>query len=330
MGCPAGIGPEIILRYFASKNRDDTLQPVVLGDAGVLEKCATELDLPAPLTPWDPDTPAPHEGIPVIELSSLPLAELSWGHPTAAGSKAMADYIKSAVDLLQTGRLDAMATCPISKKGLQQAGFPYPGHTEMLADLTDTGKFTMMMAGATLKVTLATIHCPLAEVPARLTRAGLQELIGITSQALRSDFGLARPRLAVAGLNPHSGEEGLFGREEETVIRPAIREARAAGIEVRGPIPPDTVFVQAAAGHFDAVVCMYHDQGLIPFKLLHFKDGVNVTLGLPIVRTSVDHGTAYDIAGKGLADAASLQAAVEMAAVISTNRKHYPASHPSA
>jgi 4-hydroxythreonine-4-phosphate dehydrogenase len=177
------------------------------------------------------------------------------------------------------------------------------------------------MAGATLKVTLVTIHQALAEVPGAITKEAVLRMIGITGRALRDDFGIPRPRLAVAGLNPHAGEGGMFGDEEQRVIGPAVAEGRGAGWLVEGPFPPDTVFHKAVAGQFDAVVCMYHDQGLIPFKLLHFSDGVNVTLGLPMVRTSVDHGTAYDIAGKGLAEPTSLAAAVAMAEVIVANRQ---------
>jgi 4-hydroxythreonine-4-phosphate dehydrogenase len=212
-------------------------------------------------------------------------------------------------------------TCPISKASLNQAGYSFPGHTEMLAALTGSTRYVMMMAGSRLRVTLATIHCPLSSVPLSLKRTDLADLIRLTHAALCGDFGIAVPRIAVAALNPHAGESGLFGREEETIIRPAIEDMQAQGVEVQGPFPPDTIFHKAAEGHYDVVICMYHDQGLIPFKLLHFKDGVNVTLGLPIVRTSVDHGTAYDIAGKGVADPASLAAAVEMADLIATNRK---------
>ena len=178
----------------------------------------------------------------------------------------------------------------------------------------------MMMAGTTLRVTLVTIHTSLASVSSLVTTESVAEMIDITWQALRHDFALAKPRLAVAGLNPHAGEDAMFGSEEHERILPAIEAARAQGRDVQGPFPPDTVFHKASQGHFDAVVCMYHDQGLIPFKLLHFSDGVNVTLGLPIVRTSVDHGTAYDIAGKGVADPASLLAATVMARQIYKNR----------
>ncbi len=326
MGCPAGIGPEIILRYFADRSWPQGIQPIVIGDIGILEKCAKELSLPSHIREWSPNQPVPEEGIPVYKVSALPLHEHSWGLPSLDSAKSMAHYIQTAVDLILAGNIDGMTTCPISKSSLQQAGYTYPGHTEMLVDLTGTDKYTMMMAGDTLKVTLMTIHCSLASVPSRLTTTGILDLIHITNNALRIDFGITTPRIAVAGLNPHSGEDGLFGLEERDIILPAIEQAKAQAIHVEGPFPPDTVFFKAAAGQFDGVVCMYHDQGLIPFKLLHFKDGVNVTLGLPIIRTSVDHGTAYDIAGKGLADATSLAAAVRMAASIHNNRKQYSAT----
>jgi 4-hydroxythreonine-4-phosphate dehydrogenase len=190
----------------------------------------------------------------------------------------------------------------------------------MLANLTNASSFAMMMAGSKLRVTLVTIHCPLREVAPRLTSQAVYSMIRITHQALTTDFAIRNPRIAVAGLNPHGGENQLFGSEEQLVIGPAIDQAQTEHVDASGPYPPDTVFYKAASGTFDAVVCMYHDQGLIPFKLLHFDDGVNVTLGLPIVRTSVDHGTAYDIAGKGLASHRSLDEAIRLAASISRNR----------
>ena len=323
MGCPVGIGPEIILRHALRTDSSPPFAPVILGDLGVLARCAAELALDVALTPWVPGTPLPDAALPVIELSRLPPRDLQWGHPTVTTATAMAGYIEEGVRLTQAGILDAIATCPISKAALQTAGYAYPGHTEMLAALTGAAEVAMMMAGTRLRVTLVTIHCPLGEVPARLTAEAVLRLIRMTQGSLRRDFALSHPRIAVAGLNPHAGENGLFGNEEGTVIEPAVRQAQDDGIRVEGPFPPDTVFFKATSGHYDAVVCMYHDQGLIPFKLLHFSDGVNVTLGLPIVRTSVDHGTAYDIAGKGLADASSLTAAVNLAAAISANRKHF-------
>lgn len=323
MGCPVGIGPEIILRNALRQQQGATCRAAVVGDLGVLGRCAADLGLAVSLEPWTPGTPLPENALPVIECSRLAARKLRWGCPTAATAGAMAGYITRAVELAQQGVLAGIATCPISKAALQSAGIDHPGHTEMLAGLTGARDFAMMLAGSRLRVTLVTIHCPLAEVPRLLTVDKVARLIAITQRSLQRDFAIARPRIAVAGLNPHAGEGGLFGREEEQVIAPAIRQAQQQGIAAEGPFPPDTVYFKAAAGQYDTVVSMYHDQGLIPFKLLHFSDGVNVTLGLPIVRTSVDHGTAYDIAGKGIADCASLAAAVELAEVISRNRYHF-------
>lgn len=320
MGCPAGIGPEIILRFFAEQTWHATVQPVVIGDRGVLERCGQQLRFPAPCVSWQPGTPLPSKGIPIVEVSDLGTDEVVYGLPTPVTGRAMAEYITTGVRLAQRGMIGAIATCPISKAALNSAGYAFPGHTEMLASLTGASSFAMMMAGAKLKVTLVTIHRPLREVPAALSMDTIYDLIHITHQALKIDFALDQPRIGVAGLNPHAGEGGLFGDEELLTIAPAVARARAEGIRAEGPSSPDTLFVKATSGGYDAVVCMYHDQGLIPFKLLHFADGVNVTLGLPLVRTSVDHGTAYDIAGKGLADHRSLQEAVTLAGIIAGNR----------
>lgn len=320
MGCPAGIGPEIILRYFAGNEIPSDIQPVVLGDRKVLEKCSADLQLPGQCIPWLPGSPLPADGIPVVQLSALEMKDIDWGHPNKATGIAMAHYIENGVRLAQQGFIQGIATCPISKSSLNDAGYHFPGHTEMLASLTKSTNFAMMMAGSKLRVTLVTIHCPLREVADGLTSDAVYKMIRTTHQALRIDFAINDPKIAVAGLNPHGGENRLFGSEEELIIGPAIEHARADNICASGPYPPDTVFFKAASGAFDAVVCMYHDQGLIPFKLLHFDDGVNITLGLPIVRTSVDHGTAYDIAGKGLASHRSLAEAIKLSAVISRNR----------
>ncbi len=321
MGCPVGIGPEIILRYLESKEQLQAVHPIILGDIGVLEKCAQELKITHTFRQWQPGTKIFPDATPVVPITSLDINALQWGKPDKDTGEAMANYILSGIDLTKRGFLDGIATCPISKDWLNEAGFDFPGHTEMLAELTGSDNFAMMMAGGKLKVTLVTIHCQLAKVPALLTRQKVFDLITTTDLALRNDFSLQTPHIAVAGLNPHGGENQLFGNEELQIIGPAIKQAQDKQIKVSGPYPPDTVFYKAAGGEFDAVVCMYHDQGLIPFKLLHFEDGVNVTLGLPIVRTSVDHGTAYDIAGKGKASYQSLQQAIKLAADISNNRK---------
>lgn len=320
MGCPVGIGPEIILRLFDELQGGEKYPPVVLGDLGVLASTADHLKTCAQPVSWQPGLDMQPGTVPVLELSYLDPGSLQWGCPTKETSIAMADYIRRAVQGALQGNFAAMVTCPISKKSLNEAGINYPGHTEMLADLTDTADYRMMMAGNRLRVVLATIHEPLARVSELLTVDGIRDCIRMTVRSLQQDFGISRPRIGVAGLNPHSGEQGMFGSEELDIIEPGVSGYKGEAV-ISGPWPPDTVFYKAAAGEFDAVVAMYHDQGLIPFKLLHFKDGVNVTLGLPIIRTSVDHGTAYDIAGQGRADAASLEAAWNMAAEIADNRR---------
>lgn len=320
MGCPVGIGPEIILRFFDSLSEAEAAaSPVVLGDLGVLRRTAALLGSKSLPVAWQEGQQIRPGTVPVLELSHLDAENLQWGQPTQETSLAMSWYILRAAKIALAGDCSAVVTCPISKKALHEAGIKYPGHTEMLAELTKTSRFRMMLAGARLRVVLVTIHEPLAKVSGMLAAENILDCIRITADSLRHDFGIAKPRIAVAGFNPHSGEQGLFGREEIEIIEPAVRQYKGEA-EVSGPWPPDTIFYKAANGAFDAVVCMYHDQGLIPFKLLHFQDGVNVTLGLPIVRTSVDHGTAYDIAGRGIADAASLRAAWRMAMDIARNR----------
>ncbi|MCB2183856.1 MAG: 4-hydroxythreonine-4-phosphate dehydrogenase PdxA [Desulfobulbaceae bacterium] len=324
MGCPVGIGPEIILKYFASKPAFPAgMTPVVVGDPKILSRCSESLNIPATISLWTPGERLKNGVVSVFAPENLPALDpdcLGWGKPDVQTGKAMAGYIETAVSLIQAGQCSGMVTCPITKKALNEAGYNFPGHTEMLASLCQTDDYAMMMAGEKLRVTLVTIHTPLGRVPAVLSSDKIFHLIEMTALSLKNDFGISAPCLAVAALNPHAGEDGLFGDEEDRLIRPAIQQATEASIDVSGPFPPDTVFYKAAAGNYDAVVCMYHDQGLIPFKLLHFADGVNVTIGLPIVRTSVDHGTAYDIAGQGKADPSSLAAAVAMAGEIAANR----------
>jgi 4-hydroxythreonine-4-phosphate dehydrogenase len=232
---------------------------------------------------------------------------------SAEAGRAAYDVVVRAVDDARHGRVDAVATAPVNKEAFRLAGLPWHGHTDLLAHLTGASPVAMMFDSPALRVVLATVHIPLADVPRRLTQPLLEATIRLTARELPR-FGVARPRIAVAGLNPHAGEHGLFGHEEETVMIPAIEACRAAGVDVHGPLPGDTVFVRAHRGEFDVVVACYHDQGLIPIKLVAFGDAVNVTLGLPIVRTSVDHGTAFDIAGKGVANADSMVAATLLAA----------------
>lgn len=239
---------------------------------------------------------------------------------TPAIGRAMAEYIHTGVDLAMRRDIAALVTCPITKTGLALSGSRFHGHTEMIAHQTRTSEFAMMLAGKQLKVVLVTIHIPLATVSQTLTPKKIVNTILLTRTALINRFNIAHPRLAVAGLNPHAGEDSLFGTEERDTILPAVAIARQKGVDVQGPLPPDTVFFHAVNQKYDAVVCMYHDQGLIPFKLIHFADGVNITLGLPIIRTSVDHGTAYDIAWQGKADPASLVQAMKTAVFQANNR----------
>jgi 4-hydroxythreonine-4-phosphate dehydrogenase len=250
----------------------------------------------------------------VVNVHPMDTHNLAWGQPSAESGAAMAAYLDAAIDDALAGRVSAIATAPINKYALKLADIHFAGHTEILAQKTGTANYAMMLAGARLKVVLATIHIPLEKVAAALSMDGIATIITLTDQALKTRFGVATPRIAVAGLNPHAGEAGLFGDEETRIIAPAIEGSVSRGIMASGPHPPDTIFYRASQGEYDAVVAMYHDQGLGPFKMIHFDDGVNTTLGLPIIRTSVDHGTAYDIAGKGLASAESMVAAITMAA----------------
>jgi 4-hydroxythreonine-4-phosphate dehydrogenase len=321
MGDPAGIGPEIVIKALPGEDISQVCRPFVLGDVGVLRAASKTFGPRSFHMMQHPvDVSERPETIDVLSLSDLK-GSVCPGRPTKDGGTAMVDYILRAVELATSGQVSAMVTGPTSKELMNQAGYEFQGHTDLIAHLTHTQDYVMMLAGEKLKVALVTIHCPLREVPERINKERIVKTITITCQALENDFGIEKPRVAVAALNPHAGEAALFGREDIEIIQPAVQEAKKSGLSVEGPLPADTVFYHAVIGRFDAVVAMYHDQGLIPLKLLHFSDAVNITLGLPIVRTSVDHGTAYDIAGKGTADPSSLIAAVKMAAKIVKTRQ---------
>jgi len=322
MGDPSGIGPEIINKLFLDNNLLSICNPLVIGDMEVLSEYADDslsINEIASLN----EAKFTSGTMDVFKLSSLEKKDFLPGNPTPAGGAAMVKYILAAVDMCVKGEIAAMVTCPLNKALMNSAGYNYQGHTQLIADLTDTEDYVMMLAGAKLRVTLVTIHCALRDVPKNLNSKNILKTISITASALKKDFGIKEPKIAVAALNPHAGEGGLFGKEDEHIIRPAVDAAIAQGHDVSGPHPADTLYPRAVSGRFDAVVNMYHDQGLIPLKLLHFSDGVNITLGLPIIRTSVDHGTAYDIAGKGIADHQSLRAAVMMAAEMAETRLKY-------
>ncbi len=317
MGDPLGIGPEIIVKTLQQPDLYTICRPLVIGDARVLGQAAKLIGSPVKiLTVKDSASHASHhEQINLLPVSDLPVDCASLSGPTRETGAAMQAYIIKGIDLAMEKKIDALVTAPITKTAMKLAGSDFHGHTELLAHRTKTDRFAMMMAGDSLKVVLVTIHISLAQVPEQLTVEKIFQTIALTHEDLKNRFGIGQPKIGVAGLNPHAGEDRLFGSEEETLIIPAIDKARAALMDATGPYPPDTIFFKARQGAFDAVVCMYHDQGLIPFKLVHFSDGVNTTLGLPIIRTSVDHGTAYDIAWQGKADPTSLNAAIRMAAL---------------
>jgi 4-hydroxythreonine-4-phosphate dehydrogenase len=315
MGDPAGIGPELCLRALRARPVARSGVPVIFGDAGVLRRVAavTGLAFTAEVVPLAEFRPRSIPGPAVVDCGVVKAAEVRPGRVSAACGRAAARYIREAVGAALAGRVAAVATAPIHKQALHRAGFTFPGHTEFLAALTGAKRSCMMMASSELIVSLATIHVALERVKGLLTRRGILEVILLTADALRR-LGRRVPSIAVCGLNPHAGEHGIFGDEERRIIAPAIAEARAKGLRVEGPLPPDTAFLPPKRRAVDAYVAMYHDQGLIPFKLLAFERGVNITLGLPIVRTSVDHGTAFDIAWQGKASAASLIESIRWAA----------------
>ncbi len=315
MGDPVGVGPEILLLALQDKNICKDAGLVVLGDVGILKRAEKIVKTGLEIKGVDSvkQMQADPGVVNVFEVSSLDADNVDWGVPTVETGRAMVHYILKAIDLAKAGEIGAIVTCPISKASMHDAGFKYDGHTELLAEKTSAADYAMMMAGNRLRVVLVTIHTALRNVPELIDADLIYDKIAMTFHSLQERFGIENPSIGVAGLNPHAGEGGIFGDEEERIIKPAVERAVAENMNVSGPFPPDTIFLSAMEGRYDAVVCMYHDQGLIPFKMVHFSDGVNTTLGLPIVRTSVDHGTAYDIAGTGRADCTSLISAVKSA-----------------
>jgi 4-hydroxythreonine-4-phosphate dehydrogenase len=321
MGDPAGIGGELSLRAWLAL-RGGGVTFVALDDQGRLERLAAVLGLAVPVrVVADAAEAAAVFGVALPVLPVRLAADPVAGRPDAANARAVVASIERATGLAVSGEAGAVVTNPINKAALYQAGFGYPGHTEFLADLTGaTGHQIMMLASPMLRVVPVTVHASLRDSIAMLTTDMIIAAARTTTAALRWDFGISSPRLAVAGLNPHAGEQGALGSEETVLIQPAIDALRSEGIDVSGPWPPDTMFTAAARGRYDVAICMYHDQALIPLKTLDMDHGVNVTLGLPIVRTSPDHGTAFDIAGKGVADATSLLAAIELAGALAARR----------
>jgi 4-hydroxythreonine-4-phosphate dehydrogenase len=321
MGDPAGIGPEVVLKAASAiASRPNPPIIVVLGDLDAIRLAADRLngDIPAPRE-WRPGMhmKRSERALLVLAVGKLPPHAILPGHPTVEGADAAYRYVVEGARMTMRGEASALVTAPINKEWFNRAGHHFPGHSELLARLAHVRNWRMMFAGEMLRLALVTVHMGLAEVPQALTRKAVLSTITLLEQHLRDQLGIARPRIRVLGFNPHAGEHGLFGDEEERVIAPAIRQAQSKGIDVHGPVAPDTAFIRTSHDQdfgFDAAVAMYHDQGLIALKTLEFDRAVNITLGLPFIRTSPDHGTAYDIAGRGTANAASMIAAIEYAA----------------
>ena len=319
LGDPAGIGPDIALLAYLARSRERIPPFLLIGDPDVVAARARMLELPARLSVIDDAGQTLSRFADSLPILPVPVAgRITPGTPTADSAEATERCIALAVDLVRKGAASAVVTNPISKAVLTRAGFSFPGHTEFLAHLAghDTSDAVMMLASDVLKVVPVTIHMPLKDVPAALTEARIVKILHTTAKALRRYFGVAEPRLAVTGLNPHAGEDGTMGREEIEIIAPAIAAARAKGMSVSGPYPADTLFHAEARRGYDAAIAMYHDQALVPFKTLAFEEGVNLTLGLPFLRTSPDHGTAFPLAGTGKASPRSLIAALNLAAAM--------------
>ncbi len=314
MGDPAGIGPEIILKA-GKKDIFKFCTPLIVGDYRFLERLSKRFNIPVTICKVQriDEISALNESLHVLDLHNIDYDKVEEGKVNRLTGKASVEYITKATNLVLKGEVDAITTAPINKEGLHLAGYSYAGHTELLSELTRTKDYAMMLVGGDIRVVLVTIHTPLRDVSDMIKKERIMRIIRLTHSSLKS-FGIMAPHIAVSALNPHGGEGGIFGNEEITEIIPAIKETRSKGIDIEGPFPADTLFTPAKREGFDAVIVMYHDQGLIPIKMASFGKGVNVTLGLPVIRTSVDHGTAYDIAGKGVADPSSLIEALRLAA----------------
>ncbi len=318
MGDPAGIGPEVIAKALAQPRVQNVCRSIVIGSFPVMERTVKSLRLRLNIRRVDAHASSiPRRGtITVLDPLDTPLRRFKPGLAAPETGAASVTFIKKAVQLAQLGCIDAMVTAPINKEAINMAGCHYPGHTELLTDLTQTNESGMMIVGGPLRIMFVTTHVAIRELPSTLTQAKIEKAIRLAQLALTTLFRIRRPKIGVAALNPHAGEHGLFGDEEARIVLPAARAAQQRGILASDPLPADTLFGQAAKGRYDGIVALYHDQGLIPLKLVAFGTCVNLTVGLPIIRTSVDHGTAFDIVAKGIADAGSLMEAMKLAASI--------------
>jgi len=323
MGDPAGIGPEVVVKALALAKVRGLCRPLVIGSFPVMQQTVKSLKLKMTVIRVEGHEALTPRGnhLAVLDPLDHPLGRFPRGVAAPETGAASVLFIKKAVELAQLGCIDGVVTAPINKEAINMAGCHFPGHTELLADLTKAQESGMMIVGGPLRIMFVTTHVAIKDLPALLTQAKIEKAIRLAHLALRDLFGIKKPRVGVAALNPHAGEHGLFGDEETRVILPAARSAQAQGIRASDPLPADTLFGKAARGDYDAVVALYHDQGLIPLKLVAFGTCVNLTVGLPIIRTSVDHGTAFDIVGKGIADAGSLVEAIILAAKLVARRR---------
>jgi 4-hydroxythreonine-4-phosphate dehydrogenase len=314
IGDPAGIGPEVVLKALVHADVYERCRPLVIGDRRILERAARWLDQNVHLEVVADPSAGSYDSsrVTILDLENAPPDHCPVGEETATSGAAAVGYVFRACDLAMAGAVDAIVTAPLNKAAMNLAGYAYAGHTELLTERTGAQKVSMLLIGPNLRIVHVSTHVALSEAITRVTPQRVEEVIQIAHDACRA-LGIDRPRIAVAGLNPHASEGGLFGDEEPRHIMPAIVAARARGLDVSDPQPPDTVFLRATKGLFDIVVAQYHDQGHIPMKLLAFDSGVNVSYGLPIIRTSVDHGTAFDIAGQGIASESSMLAAIDVA-----------------
>ncbi|UJS21592.1 MAG: 4-hydroxythreonine-4-phosphate dehydrogenase PdxA [Candidatus Brocadia sp.] len=314
MGDPCGIGPEIILKSLNAPAIRECAQYVIIGNQGVFDLTARELDLPLSYREISqlPDRDSAHP-VSLLNMGEINQGIMKQKKPTAEGGDVSVQCVIRGINLAMSGHIDALVTAPICKEAIHLGGYGYPGHTEMLQIFSGAKRVVMLMVGGKLRVAFATTHIALREVPQSITAESILETITITDHHLKQYFGIKEPKIAVCGLNPHAGEEGIFGDEERKVIMPAIEKARKKGIDCDGPVSADTIYYKSLKGACDAVVAIYHDQGAIPLKLHAFETGVNITLGIPFIRTSPDHGTAYDIAGRGIANPHSMMEALKMA-----------------
>ena len=322
MGDATGAGPEIIVKALADKGVYDVCRPLVIGDRGIMERAAGIVKLPLTFRSVEKVADARYEygNVDVLDLKNLPI-DLPFATIDARAGKAAYEYVAKGVELAMGKEIDAIATGPLHKEALNAGGYHYPGHTEILGALSGTKDYAMLLAGGPLRVIHVTTHVSLRKACDLVKKERVLRVIELADGAAKQ-LGFASPRIAVAGLNPHSGEGGLFGDEEIKEIIPAVEEAKQRGFDVAGPIAPDTVFYRAAIkNHFDIVVVMYHDQGHIPLKVLGFEEGVNITVGLPFIRTSVDHGTVFGKAGKGTADHRSMSESIYLAAKMAGQTK---------